>query len=416
MAAKQTDEGMPIAAIRVYVKKHFPNATAEYMQDAARWVVMGSQGKSYLRDVIGTGPTELKAWRGAYKTAQETVSIKTNTVPPEKIYDDPYKPPPGANVWSHSEKRWKPLVNGKEYPVIEHKLPGGGTITMNPITGKTNLIVAVERKSMPVGWHPERIYAAGEIVHYPEGNSEMFERDTKLIKASTPLPTPMFSTVKSDYALGADTYEEKLAKQKFKLAQQKVAEDLEYAEEAKIKKQIMKEAFKQKVAENYEKIDKVVPLNVFGQPMSPGKIIPIDSKPMPKLNPILMVKGQLEEDFPEYEAPKDNTKMNGQADLTNVTLNQQIVLAGLGNVILRQAYSAQGQFSRKIGIYCTKCRGEKTYYKEYAFKLVEGKLHEELIEFCFAHRHDGSAVPIPLMHHPATPEKPAGFRKFREDD
>jgi hypothetical protein len=81
MAAKQTDEGMPIAAIRVYVKKHFPNATAEYMQDAARWVVMGSQGKSYLRDVIGTGPTELKAWRGAYKTAQETQSTADLPIP-----------------------------------------------------------------------------------------------------------------------------------------------------------------------------------------------------------------------------------------------------------------------------------------------------------------------------------------------
>jgi hypothetical protein len=384
MAAKATDEGIPIAAIRAYVTKHFPNATPEYLPDAARWVIMGSKGKSFFRDVIGTGPSELKAWRSAYKAAQETVST-INTVPPEKIYDDPYKPPPGANVWSHAEKRWKPLVNGKEYPVIEHKLPGGSTITMNSLTGKTNLIVAVERKSMPVGWHPERIYHAGEIVHYPEGNSELFERDTKVIKV-TPAPTP-FPTVKSSYAIGAETYEEKLAKQKFKTAQQKAYDPVEYAEKKKIKLS-----------------------------MSPGKIIPIDSAP--KLNPILMMKpGTMtkpEEDFPEYEHPKDNTKRNGQADLTNVVLNQQIVLAGLGNVILRQAYSQNGEHGRKIGIYCTKCRGEKTYYNELAFKLVKGKLHEELTEFCFAHRHDGSMVPMPHME-PA-PAVPAGFRKFREDD
>ena len=305
MAAKATDEGIPIAAIRAYVTQHFPNAESVYHADAARWVIMGSKGKSFFRDVIGTGPSELKAWRSAYKEAQMAALVSTiNTVPPEKIYDDPDKPPPGANVWSYAEKRWKPLVNGKEYPVIEHKLPGDGTVTMNPITGKANLDEAVE-----------------------------------------------------------------------------------YTEKIKFS-------------------------------MSPGKIIPIDSAP--KLNPILMMKpGTMtklplpEEDFPEYEHPKDNTKMNGQADLTNVVLNQQIVLAGLGNVILRQAYSQKGEHGRKIGIYCTKCRGEKTYYNELAFKLVKGKLHEELTEFCFAHRHDGM---VPMPHMEPAPAVPAGFRKFREDD
>ena len=263
MAAKATDEGIPIAAIRAYVTQHFPNAESVYHADAARWVIMGSKGKSFFRDVIGTGPSELKAWRSAYKEAQMAALVSTiNTVPPEKIYDDPDKPPPGANVWSHAEKK-----------------------------------------------------------------------NTK------------FS-------------------------------------------------------------------------MSPGKIIPIDSAP--NLNPILIMKpGTMtklplpEEDFPEYEHPKDNTKMNGQADLTNVVLNQQIVLAGLGNVILRQAYSQKGEHGRKIGIYCTKCRGEKTYYNELAFKLVKGKLHEELTEFCFAHRHDGM---VPMPHMEPAPAVPAGFRKFREDD
>ena len=84
MAAKATDEGRPIAAIRAYVTKHFPNATPEYLPDAARWVIMGSKGKSFFRDVIGTGPSELKAWRSAYKAAQK-LSLRSIRFPPKKF-------------------------------------------------------------------------------------------------------------------------------------------------------------------------------------------------------------------------------------------------------------------------------------------------------------------------------------------
>jgi hypothetical protein len=167
------------------------------------------------------------------------------------------------------------------------------------------------------------------------------------------------------------------------------------------------------------------------QVLTKDKIKLIDSSPKydkykvkftPTLKPMILPKKPALEEDDEGFAPvptkkeKPFSSINVKADLTNQTLIQHIGVASNCNVIIQQAFSSKGAFGRKVRLVCKQCNKDKVYFDEAVFHMTPEGIVNELKEFCFAHRHDGSSVEMSWKTVAVPdPKKLENFRRFRQE-